>query len=274
MGETLKRALFGSLFVAIVVIACLYSYFSLFGLMVLVSTIGLYEWLKLQSIDSVPNLILTFMLNYMALGWGRPLLIQLNIGSSTVAIGQMSLVLFVLFILVLIKYKTEATTVISGIIGGLVLISIPCLLLLRMKIPEIEGYSFKLPLLVFILVWLSDTMAYVFGRLMGKHKLFEVLSPKKTIEGWVGGAVFTGIGAMCLFHLWSIGPLWQGAILGILIAIFGVFGDLYISSLKRKVGVKDTGNIIPGHGGILDRFDAFFFAVPVAFAWLAFTSIL
>ena len=274
MGETLKRALFGSLFVAIVVIACLYSYFSLFGLMVLVSTIGLYEWLKLQSIDSVPNLILTFMLNYMALGWGRPLLIQLSIGSSTVAIGQMSLVLFVLFIIVLIKYKTEATTVISGIIGGLVLISIPCLLLLRMKIPEIEGYSFKLPLLVFILVWLSDTMAYVFGRLMGKHKLFEVLSPKKTIEGWIGGAVFTGIGAMYLFHLWGIGPLWQGAILGILIAIFGVFGDLYISSLKRKVGVKDTGNIIPGHGGILDRFDAFFFAVPVAYAWLAFTSIL
>jgi phosphatidate cytidylyltransferase len=59
-----------------------------------------------------------------------------------------------------------------------------------------------------------------------------------------------------------------------MIAIFGVFGDLYISSLKRQVGVKDTGNIIPGHGGVLDRFDAFFFAVPIAYAWLAFTSIL
>ena len=101
MGETLKRALFGSLFVTIVVLACLYSYYSLFGLMALVSTIGLYEWLKLQGIDSVPNLILTFMINYMVLGWGRPLIIQLNIGSSTVAIGQMSLVLFILFIIVI-----------------------------------------------------------------------------------------------------------------------------------------------------------------------------
>ncbi len=101
-----------------------------------------------------------------------------------------------------------------------------------------------------------------------------MLSPKKTIEGWVGGAAFTGLGGMLLYYIWGIGPLWQGLVLGILIAAFGVFGDLFISSIKRKLNLKDIGNIIPGHGGVLDRFDAFLFAVPVAFAWLAITLVI
>jgi len=201
MGETLKRALFGSLFVAIVVAACLYSYTSLFVLMALVSTIGLFEWLKIQQLDTPFNLIVTFMLNYMILGWGKPSLIIIGLGSSNVALGQMALVVLALLIGVLIKYKVEAGAVVNKVLSGLILISISSLLLLKLQAYEAADYSFVLPLTVFILIWVSDTMAYVFGRMFGKHKLFEVLSPKKTIEGWVGGAAFTGLGGMLLYYI-------------------------------------------------------------------------
>ena len=274
MGETLKRAIFGSIFVALVVAACIYSSFSLTMLMLVVSTIGLYEWCRMQGADSMPILVFSLILNYMILGWNNPVLIILGFGSSAVAIGQMAVVLFVFAIWVLVKYKTEAIDKLAVAINGLVLISLPCLLLLRMQPFKAEEYQYVYPLAVFILIWISDTMAYVAGRLFGKHKLFEILSPKKTVEGWIGGAFFTAIAGAFLYYLWEIGPLWQGFVLAFVIAIFGVFGDLFISSIKRKTGLKDTGNIIPGHGGIIDRFDAFFFAVPAAYAWYAFTLVI
>jgi len=118
-----------------------------------------------------------------------------------------------------------------------------------------DGPSFVL--LALILSWFSDTGAYFAGRFLGRHKLYEAVSPKKTIEGALGGLVFAALGALFahLFYLRSL-PLVDGLVLAVVAGGFGQAGDLGESLLKRSFGVKDSGGIVPGHGGILDRVDA------------------
>lgn len=127
-------------------------------------------------------------------------------------------------------------------------------------------------LTVILITWISDSGAYLFGRALGKHPLVPVVSPKKTVEGLVGGlaaAGLTGAVAVILFGLdvsWAVGLL-----LGIVIGIVGVFGDLAESILKREAHVKDSGTLIPGHGGMLDRIDALLFTFTTG--WYAATLI-
>lgn len=118
----------------------------------------------------------------------------------------------------------------------------------------------------FILVWCNDSGAYLVGVSIGKHKLYERISPKKTWEGFIGGVLFTIVAAVFIFKLTDIASLgvWIGA--AILVSTFGTIGDLVESMLKRNVDIKDSGSILPGHGGILDRFDAVLFAAPMVFA--------
>ena len=118
-------------------------------------------------------------------------------------------------------------------------------------------------LLAFIGAWVTDTFAYFTGMLLGKHKLIPDVSPKKTVEGAVGGVVFCTLSfvgfALLYNHFWSDGkllPLWLMAIVGFLVSIVSQVGDLSLSLLKRKYGIKDFGKIFPGHGGVLDRFDS------------------
>jgi phosphatidate cytidylyltransferase len=115
-------------------------------------------------------------------------------------------------------------------------------------------------LLVFILIWSSDTFAYLTGRAFGKNPLHAELSPKKTWEGFIGGTLLTAaVGAYCFYAFFQITNIWHGAILGALMSVFGTAGDLFESALKREKGIKDSGKFLPGHGGALDRFDAFLF---------------
>lgn len=127
-----------------------------------------------------------------------------------------------------------------------------------------------LPLRVFgllLLIWTNDTMAYFVGSQLGRRKLFERISPKKTWEGTIGGGICTVLMAWGLSFLIKDFSQTQWLVLGVVAAVFGTLGDLVESMLKRSVGVKDSGNLLPGHGGLLDRFDAFIFALP--FFWLA-----
>lgn len=133
---------------------------------------------------------------------------------------------------------------------------------------SVSQYNPILPLSIFIFNWVNDTGAYCTGMLLGKHKLFERISPKKSWEGSIGGAVFSIIAAIILAHFFtflSIG-IWIG--LGLTVVVFGTWGDLTESLMKRTLGIKDSGNILPGHGGMLDRFDSTLMAVPAAVVYL------
>ena len=112
-------------------------------------------------------------------------------------------------------------------------------------------------LLIFILIWISDTMSYFFGSYFGKTKMKIKASPNKTWEGFVGGFLCSITFSIISFnYIQEIYPFWKTISLGILIPIFGLIGDIYQSKIKRMAGVKDSGTILPGHGGVLDRLDS------------------
>lgn len=135
-------------------------------------------------------------------------------------------------------------------------------------------YNPILPLSIFIFNWVNDTGAYCSGMLFGKHRLFERISPKKSWEGSIGGAVFSILAAFIMAHFFPFMPtaVWVG--LGLVIVVFGTWGDLTESLLKRTLGIKDSGNILPGHGGMLDRFDSTLLAVPAAVVYLYLISLI
>ncbi len=143
-----------------------------------------------------------------------------------------------------------------------------------------EGGSFPcIPILVvFIFIWLNDTGAYVVGSLCGRHKMIERISPKKTWEGFFGGIAFCLIFALLCAFFWApafnmASGIWKWLGLGALTGAFATWGDLVESLIKRSLGVKDSGHLIPGHGGILDRIDSFLLVMPAAFLYFLLTGI-
>ena len=147
-------------------------------------------------------------------------------------------------------------------------------------IPTIEGVFIpKLVIGIFFLIWTNDTFAYLVGKNFGKHKLYEKISPNKTVEGFLGGLVFS---CLMSYAIWYYSPLfpttlsdfskfntpliWLG--MAIILSIFGTLGDLIQSKFKRQAGVKDSGKLMPGHGGLFDRLDSIIFASPFVYAYL------
>lgn len=131
-----------------------------------------------------------------------------------------------------------------------------------------SSYNFHLPLAFLLMLWANDTGAYLFGRKLGNHKLFERHSPKKTWEGFFGGMVTSLLVSFIISTLFNeVSPfIWAG--MSILVVTFGTLGDLVESMLKRSLNAKDSGNILPGHGGLLDRFDGLLIAAPIVYAYL------
>ncbi len=141
--------------------------------------------------------------------------------------------------------------------------------------PEGIMYVYTLPLSVFVFLWVNDTGAYCCGSLFGKHKLFPRVSPGKSWEGSIGGGVFVLAAAALVWYLtnvYDMNPtgmgMWEWMGLGLTVVVFGTWGDLVESLFKRTLGIKDSGNILPGHGGMLDRFDSSLLAIPAAVVYL------
>ena len=134
--------------------------------------------------------------------------------------------------------------------------------------PGVMSYTPLFIMAIFIFVWLDDTGAYLVGSLIGKHKLFERISPKKSWEGFFGGLILSLASSQAF--AWFAPEInrmnWLG--LAATVVLFGTWGDLIESLLKRTLGVKDSGNVLPGHGGMLDRFDSFMLAVPASYIYI------
>ena len=131
-----------------------------------------------------------------------------------------------------------------------------------------EGYDWVPILALFVFIWVNDTAAYFIGSLIGKHKLIEHISPKKSVEGFIAGILFTLLASFIFARLYPefSTAFWMGY--GAVVALFGTLGDLFESLIKRTCSVKDAGRLIPGHGGILDRIDSLLVAVPAAYLYL------
>jgi phosphatidate cytidylyltransferase len=176
--------------------------------------------------------------------------------------------LLALFMLELRKQETQPFQLISLQISGIFYIGISWLMLAFLVLSGDGSYHGLLMVALLGMIWLNDMGAYAAGRLFGKRPLFPRISPKKTIEGSIGGVLIAlGFSIGMYFAFQQKIPLVHWLALGIISAVFATLGDLVESMLKRSLAIKDSGSLIPGHGGMLDRFDAFFVAIPMQSAY-------
>jgi phosphatidate cytidylyltransferase len=179
----------------------------------------------------------------------------------------LALALIAIAVVTLFKYPSELYFDSGKLIFTVIYVALP--FSFALGLPKFSSYNdtFSLEVLfLFILIWSSDTFAYLVGKFFGKHKMAPKISPKKTWEGYIGGVILTLVLSYFIEHYQ---PQLRGnwIFVGFLIAAFAPLGDLMESQLKRNFGVKDSGNIIPGHGGVLDRLDSFIICVPVVYLY-------
>ncbi|WP_245692281.1 phosphatidate cytidylyltransferase [Sporomusa acidovorans] len=200
------------------------------------------------------------------------------LGNAQELLMVLMLILLVGLSQAIISHDKFGVTETAFTIFGTIYISLPFSHLILLRFTDQADYIFTvfggLPAgaaylwLAFVGTWASDTLAYFAGSIFGRHKLCPAISPGKTYEGALGGLIGS-IAGVALMGWQLLGlPLGHMAILGLLIGVFAPLGDLAESVLKRFTGVKDSGNILPGHGGILDRFDAVMFSVPVVYYYI------
>ncbi len=182
-------------------------------------------------------------------------------------------VLFAGFVCELFRGGRNPLADIGAMVAGVLYVALPLTLLPFVSVLAMKGWEPWTVIWFIFLIWSNDVFAYLVGSTCGRHKLCERISPKKSWEGFVGGvigAVAMSVAAAC--HLDMNPVLWIG--LAIVASVTGVAGDLVESMFKRKAGVKDSGNVIPGHGGVLDRFDALLLATPFVCIYLVIFRIL
>jgi len=174
---------------------------------------------------------------------------------------------FLSFVLELYRKQPQPFTNIAFTLLGVLYIAVPFALLNLLGFLQ-GDYSWQPILGLMLLIWSADTGAYIAGKNFGKHKLLERVSPGKTWEGWAGGTVLSIVVAWVLAMFFQDLELYQWIGVAVIVSVFGVLGDLAESLLKRSLGVKDSGVLLPGHGGILDRFDSLILAIPFVVAFL------
>ncbi len=196
-------------------------------------------------------------------------LVSLQLISTKYLLLNLLLPLLV-FIIELYRKTHSPIQNISLTLFGIGYISIPFAILNLLFNPQLIPGEHHPGILIcfFVILWINDSFAYLTGMLLGHHKLFERISPNKTWEGSIGGFVFGLIAALVISDLYPEFGLINWLIIASIIILFGAFGDLVESMFKRSLKIKDSGNILPGHGGLLDRFDAALLAAPAVFIYI------
>jgi phosphatidate cytidylyltransferase len=234
---------------------------AIFGLALLVQFLCLREFMPLVA-RIYPDEHFPGWMNWLIQGAGVLILLSIAVPESN--LHFLAFLIPLLFLLPAVLSKKTALVPALAALSGLLYISLPMGFLVALR-----GIHFAIPLALILMIWMNDTMAYIVGSFIGKTP-FSPISPKKTWEGTGGGALLTIAGAA----VWSIyAPMKQYDMadwmsLALLAAIAGTAGDLLESKLKRLAGIKDSGNLMPGHGGALDRFDSLLVTLPFAFCYV------
>ena len=263
MKDVAIRFLSGVLYISLIFVFLFLSREWFIGLIFVLALITLNEFLKLVSLKGVLAYLLLaatfYFLSYR----------EINPSSVNIILGASILVnLFLLRdVLILNKLslfkKRRYFCIIFYIICGFLFLSL---------IPSIGTENEFNPTIlfgIFVLVWSNDTFAYLIGKNFGKRKLKESISPKKTVEGFIGGMVGAVVASIVVYLITEIYTLYIWLFLAIIVSVLGTIGDLIQSKFKRKAGVKDSGKLMPGHGGLYDRLDSIIYASPFIYTFLA-----
>ncbi len=280
MNNFLARTITGFSMVFLLLFSMWYNRWFFAGIFLVVTILGTWEFYRLFTSENIqPQRIygtvcgsLLYLLSIVVLSTGHD---QYSLLWYYLPVTAAMLMFFLSFIIEIYRKKTRPLENIAITATGILYVALPLVLLNFLNSPwSVRFLGFPAYLLgYFILTWFYDTGAYLYGKQFGKHKFFERISPKKTWEGTIAGTVvtiLTAIGFSCLVK-GIILTDWLA--LAMLVVIFGSFGDLAESLIKRSLHIKDSGNILPGHGGILDRFDTFFISAPFVFLYFILRNI-
>ena len=268
MNNFYKRTITGALFVVVLIIAILIHPLAFIILFFFITLVGLHEFYNIFTKGNInPH-------KYPGISCGLLIYCSACLIASGYLNNDILLLIIpivsVIFLIEIYQSNENPFLNISSTIIGIIYIVVPFSLLVLIGFPiyNLQSYSPHLILGLFILFWSSDTGAYLFGITLGKHLLFPRISPKKSWEGLIGGILLTITISLILSHFFKELQITDWLIIAVIVSLFGVWGDLTESLLKRSYHLKDSGNILPGHGGILDRFDAVIFAIPIVFIYL------
>jgi len=273
MNNMWKRSFTGLFFVTALIGSIYAGKYTFIGLFFIITVLGLLEFFRLAENGGYKPLKVAGTLGGALFYLSCSMFLHRLLPPKYVI-----LIIPILFLILFVELFNKSEKPIGNIaitLLGVFYVALPFTLLSYFAYPPppYEGYEmFKynpnVLLGFFFLLWTSESFAYAVGIKLGKHRLFERISPKKSWEGTIGGAVFCCITAYILsLYFVELSPKKWFIIAGIII-VFGTLGDLVQSMFKRSMDVKDTGNILPGHGGILDRFDGAILSIPFVFAFL------
>lgn len=267
MRELLVRTAAGAVLVALIIGCILVSPWAWAVLALGLGLIGSFEMGRLEKVNNVVPRVIGILL--AACAYSLAALVGLGVLSMRWLLVELVLLL-VPFLMALFSTSCDFRQLAGFCYGSLVYLCMPFALMVFMYRRDLFGdmAGAKVLILVFALLWANDTFAYLTGSLLGKHKLFPRISPGKSVEGSLGGLVMTLVGVAVFSHYASWLPMREAIGMGLIAVVCGTLGDLCESMLKRQAGVKDSGRLIPGHGGILDRFDSVLFTVPFIFVYL------
>ncbi|MDO6813522.1 phosphatidate cytidylyltransferase [Tenacibaculum soleae] len=260
MRNLITRSISGLVYAIIFISAILFSKESYIGLMAIFSVICVFEFSRILQLKNIlPYFILTAFIYLSVIEIPKTLTSNL-IGFSFAGL------LILLYLLISTKpIKTEK-------LGQKLFLQVIYLILpfyFLIKLPFIDNsYHPNVIICIILMIWTNDSFAFIVGKNFGKHKLFESVSPKKTIEGFIGGLVFSILAGFLIGKLSNSFSILNWVIIAIIVAVFGSLGDLVESKFKRQANIKDSGIIMPGHGGLLDRLDSLFFLAPFVYLYI------
>lgn len=259
MSETLTRTISGIVYIVLLIGATLYSNITFNVLILFFLYIGVYEFSKIYKISFLGSMAVASI-------FALPIFLNLDFFTKLIPyflIFEIPFLLFLIYDLVKAKFKTYNNLAVKYIflIGYVIL---PFVFLTQLPLIH-KTFEPKIVIGIFILIWNNDTFAYICGKSFGKRKLFEKMSPKKTVEGFIGGLLFTLLASYILSIYFTFIDLKTWLLTAVLVSTLGTIGDLVESKFKRQANIKDSGSIMPGHGGILDRLDSIIFVTPFLF---------
>jgi phosphatidate cytidylyltransferase len=266
LKNLLIRSLTGTLYLIVFIAALLIGKYTFAALFLLISMIALWEFYRLVILMGYQPM------RYLGMFMGVALFLlvfYICLRNKSLTLSLLIIPVIILtFVLELYRKKSNPIANISFTILGFFYVSLPLTLFNKLAFYVDREYTYQIILGFFILLWINDITAYIFGVSFGKHKLFERISPKKTWEGFFGGTIFTLISAYFMGIPFFILNRKDWIFIGLIISVAGVFGDLVESLFKRASELKDSGKMLPGHGGMLDRIDSVLFSGPLVFVYL------
>ena len=293
MNETLKRLISGVVYITLLLFSILYStesFILLFGIFLVIATFEFCNLVKINKILPLSLVSLSYTAisllsyyktetdNYLSNLREQPIQLGIDIDQLNLGLLAICLLIFIKCLIFLFDNKEQIVSPIWKYLYLVGYILLPFIFIVKISF-GINDYNPKIIIGLFILIWTNDTFAYLVGKSIGKHKLYERISPKKTIEGFLGGVAFAIFAGYLISKIYikpnpnfSDTSILIWTMIALIVGVFGTIGDLIESKFKRIAEVKDSGKIMPGHGGILDRLDSVIFVAPIVYLFYQILS--